>query len=113
MFRYILLYTAILLAALGQIFFKLGIRKTDLEGIKFYISLITNIPVILGFACYGVSFILWMYILKYFEVSYARPLMSIGYVFTLICAFFILGEPMTAKKIVGTLVVTVGVFLIK
>ena len=113
MIKYFFLYFAIFLAAIGQIFFKIGIDRNYRTGIDFYLSLLYNLPVILGFISYGLSFIIWMYILKFFDVSYARPLMSIGYVVTYVCAIIFLGEIITIRRIVGTIIITLGVFLIK
>lgn len=43
------LFLSILLGALGQVMFKMGIDKTQESNLKFYIELATNKWVILGF----------------------------------------------------------------
>lgn len=111
--KYIILLTSVTLGAIGQIFFKIGISKNQSNGFNFFISLITNLWVISGFAFYGFSFLLWMLVLKYFDVSYARSVTSIGYILTFTIAVIFLNEPATIKKIAGILVISFGVYLMK
>ncbi|MCL6622635.1 MAG: EamA family transporter, partial [Syntrophobacterales bacterium] len=46
------------------------------------------------------------------EVSYAYPLISLGYVFTAILAWQLFGEALTLTRFVGILITCLGVFLI-
>lgn len=109
----IYLLLSILLGALGQVMFKMGIDKTQENNLKFYLELATNQWVILGFFSYGLSFLLWMVVLKHYDLSYARPLNSIGYIITYILAIFVLGENFSLRNFVGVLLITSGVVLLK
>lgn len=93
--------------------FKYGIMHHDGEGVLYYAKLITNVPVMLGFCCYGLSFLIWMWILKYFDVSYARSLTSVGYIVTYLLALFLLNEPLLLRRFLGICIITLGVVLLK
>ncbi|MFP4362650.1 MAG: EamA family transporter [Spirochaetia bacterium] len=110
---YLLLFSSVALGAFGQFFFKYGINRIPQEGFEFYLSLLQSWGVIAGFFCYGVSFILWMTVLKYFDLSYARPFTSLGYVITFLLAVGLLGENFTLQRFIAVLLITSGVFLLK
>jgi drug/metabolite transporter (DMT)-like permease len=68
--------------------------------------------IILGVFCYGMGFLVWLIVLAKAEVSYAYPMISLGYVFTAILAYHLLGEHVTATRIAGILITCLGVFII-
>ncbi|OHD56659.1 MAG: hypothetical protein A2Y33_13130 [Spirochaetes bacterium GWF1_51_8] len=109
----ILLGVSILTGALGQILFKKGVDGISAEGINFYLEMFRNIWIILGGVAYGVSFILWMQVLKIYDVSFARPITAAGYIVTYILAIAFLGESFTWQRLLGTALVTAGVFLMR
>ncbi|MFZ5985804.1 MAG: DMT family transporter [Bacillota bacterium] len=109
----IYLVLSILLGACGQVMFKLGIDKTHKENLQFYLELMLNKWIILGFFSYGVSFLLWMRVLKFYDVSFARSFTSIGYIVTYILAIFLLGEELTIRRLMAIALITGGVFLLK
>ena len=47
-----------------------------------------------------------------FEISYAYPFVSLNYILVLLAGFFLFNESLTLTKIVGSLIVIVGVVLI-
>ncbi len=77
-----------------------------------FLKAATNPNVILGLICYGLGFLVWLIVLAKAEVSYAYPLISLGYVFTAILARVLLGEAVTFTRMAGILVTCLGVFLI-
>lgn len=76
------------------------------------LSLITNSYLILGIVCYVLGMIIWMIILSKFEVSLVYPMVSISYIFTALLAYFAFNEPLTLNKIVGILVICLGVYIV-
>jgi multidrug transporter EmrE-like cation transporter len=109
----LVLIFSIVCGALGQIFFKIGINKIQSGGFEFYLSAVKNLWVMAGFFSYGISFLLWIYILKFFDISYARPLTGAGYILTYAMAIIFIGESLTAKRLIATLIITVGVLLME
>ena len=65
-----------------------------------------------GLFCYGLGFLVWLIVLSKAEVSYAYPLISLGYVFTAVLAWFLFGEALTEIRMVGIVIICLGVFLI-
>ncbi len=121
MLNYLVLGLILLDVALnvvGQLSLKFGMSKMG----NFSVSLPSLISVfaraavnpfiILGVVCYGTGFLVWLVVLAKAEVSYAYPMISLGYVFTAILAWQLLGEHVTIFRIVGILVTCLGVFII-
>jgi len=65
-----------------------------------------------GFALYGISALMWMVILSRVNLSYAYPMVSLGYVIVVVSSRYLFHEPVTAQRLLGTLVICFGVFLI-
>ena len=66
-----------------------------------FLKAATNLPVLFGLLCYGLGFMVWLIVLSKAEVSYAYPLISLGYVFTAILAWFLLGEAVERNSSCG------------
>jgi drug/metabolite transporter (DMT)-like permease len=71
-----------------------------------------NPYILLGLLCYGLGFMVWLIVLAKAEVSYAYPLISLGYVFTAILGWSLLGEQVSFARMAGILNICLGVFLI-
>jgi drug/metabolite transporter (DMT)-like permease len=71
-----------------------------------------NPYVLFGLLCYGLGFMVWLIVLSKAEVSYAYPLISLGYVFTAILARALFGEAVSFTRMAGIVVTCLGVFLI-
>ena len=67
--KFLLLASSILTGAIGQVAFKWGINREAGSGMEFYLSLLKNPGIYIGFFSYGISFLLWMYVLKSFDLS--------------------------------------------
>jgi multidrug transporter EmrE-like cation transporter len=117
--RYIpLILTGVLLNAAAQIFLKLGMKAIG----EFSFSLTAMIPaavrvclspfIIAGMACYGISVVIWLLVLSRVDVTYAYPMLSVGYIATAFAGTILLGEIMTPFRWLGVLVICAGVVLI-
>jgi drug/metabolite transporter (DMT)-like permease len=106
------------LNVVGQLSLKYGMSKMG----NFSVSLPGLVPVfaraalnpfiLLGVLCYGTGFMVWLVVLAKADVSYAYPMISLGYVFTALLAWWLLGENVTAARIVGIFITCLGVFII-
>ncbi|MFH1682067.1 MAG: hypothetical protein ABIH26_15665 [Candidatus Eisenbacteria bacterium] len=65
-----------------------------------------------GFGLYGISAIMWMVILSRVNLSFAYPMVSLGYVIVVVSSRYLFNEPVTLMRLAGTFVVCFGVFLI-
>lgn len=116
--NYLLIIVSVLLNASAQLFIKrgmitIGSVTLSANGVSsLALKAITNMPIIMGMLAYAVSILLWMIVLSRVNVSIAYPFLSIGYIFTAILAFFLFNEPFTVQKILGILIICVGVILL-
>lgn len=75
-------------------------------------QMITNVTLWISAVCYVVSITLWLVVLSKVDVSYAYPFLSIGYVLSAIAGYFLFFESVTPVRILGILVICVGVIII-
>jgi multidrug transporter EmrE-like cation transporter len=71
-----------------------------------------NPVVVGGFALYAISAALWLIVLTRAELSWAYPLLSMGYVLVVLLSRVLFHEAVTTTRLLGTLVIVVGVWLI-
>lgn len=108
------LLLSIFLGALGQLFFKIATEsvKDRVQLADFYLALAMNYNLWLGFISYGLSFLIWLRILTKFDLSYARPMVGLGYVATVILAVLVLGEKVTLMRWIGIMLTVAGIVLL-
>lgn len=110
-----LILLSVLLGAAGQILVKFGAVNLNFNNgnyLKILLSILTNIPVISGIIVYGISFLIWIKVLSKVELSYAYPMVSLGYVLIVIFSYFILKENVTIIRVIGILVIIIGVVIV-
>ena len=104
---------SIFLGATGQFLFRLGMityGKVTVTGIwRQLVSIILTPAIFLGFMCFGVSSILWLVVISHWELSYAYPLVALGYVVASLYGVFLLHEDLTLPKILGSFLILAGI----
>jgi drug/metabolite transporter (DMT)-like permease len=107
---------SIFLGATGQFLFRLGMLhygNVTVTGIWRQLGAIILTPAIfLGFSCFGVSSILWLVVISRWELSYAYPLVALGYVLAILYGAFLLHETITLPKIMGSLLILAGISIL-
>lgn len=73
---------------------------------------VVSMPIVAGLACYVVSVAVWIVALTRVEVSVAYPMLSIGYLVNALAAYALFGEALTPGRVIGILVIIVGVYLV-
>lgn len=68
--------------------------------------------IFLGMVCYVASVGSWLVVLSRTDVSYAYPLVSLGYILTALAGYFFFHEALSFTRIAGILVILAGVYLI-
>ena len=109
---------SVLAGAVGQIMLKKGMSSmgpltlsvSELGSILWRIA--TNPFVIIGLAIYVSGTVFWLVALSRVELSYAYPFASLSYVVMLVASWLLFREDISAMRLLGTLVVGLGVFLI-
>lgn len=75
-------------------------------------KVIVNFPIIGGLTLYIVSVAVWLLVLSRVQVSFAYPMISIGYIVNAIAAYYLFGEPLTSMRLLGIFVIISGVYLV-
>jgi len=113
-----LAFICILLVIAGQMLMKLAVVRSGgmpvLEiGIAGLVRKFAAVPYILiGFALYGVSSILWLEVLTKLDFSVAFPMVSVTYIGTLFVGRLVFDEPVNIYRIFGVLLICSGVFFV-
>ncbi len=109
-----LLVLSIVLGALGQLFLKIASdgARDHTPLLNFYTALAMSYHLWLGFISYGLSFLIWMRVLAEYDLSYARPMMGLGYIVTVLLAMFFLGEKVTLLRWIGIVLTTAGIIVL-
>ena len=113
-----LILTGVFLNAFAQLALKQGAERIaninfSIENvIPITLQVITNPWIFGGLTLYGISVILWILALSRVEVSYAYPMLSIGYVLVTIAGWAFFNESISLTKIAGIAVIMLGVILI-
>jgi drug/metabolite transporter (DMT)-like permease len=76
------------------------------------LRIVTNKFVILGVLTYIIGTFLWLYVLSKMELSLSYPMLSVSYALIAIVSWLLLGESMTLSKIIGILIISIGVFVL-
>jgi drug/metabolite transporter (DMT)-like permease len=108
----------VVLNVAGQLSLKFGMSKMGNFSLSLpaltsvFFRAAANPYIILGLCCYGMGFLVWLIVLAKAEVSYAYPMISLGYVFTALLAWHLFGEHVTLTRIAGIFITCLGVFII-
>ena len=76
------------------------------------LAVATNPYILTGLLCYVVSVVVWLLVLSRVEVSFAYPLLSVGYIVTALAGYYLFQENMNLSRWAGIVVICAGVWLI-
>ena len=65
-----------------------------------------------GMLLYVTAMLIWLYVLKNVEVSYAYPFTALGFILVMAISYFFLAEQVTMLRIAGIALIIGGIFLI-
>src|SRR3989344_4217415 len=116
---YALLLTSVLFNVTANILLKTGVTRTG--GISAEAGKIINelakvafSPfVVIGLGLYGFSFLIWLRVLTFNDLSRAYPIFAtIVFMFTTIGSIRFLNEDVSLTRVVGIIVMLLGIFLV-
>ena len=61
---------------------------------------------------YGLKFTFWFFLNRKFQLSYIYPILSLNYFISLFLGKVLFQEDITINKIIGSVVIVIGVFII-
>ena len=109
---YVLLLIAIVIGVIGQLLLKHGMTRQPGFRLSEIAVLTHNLPVVGGFACYGLSTILYLSVLARLDLSLAYPTVSLGYVLVIIMSRVIFKEPVSPTRWLAAGLICLGVVLV-
>lgn len=115
---FLLIILGVMLNAAAQLLLKAGMSQighfefnlTNIIPIGLKVSV--NPPILAGLTAYVVSVIVWLLVLSRVQVSFAYPMLSIGYIVNAIAAYYLFGEPMSILRVTGIFIIIAGVYLV-
>lgn len=112
-----LILVSVFLGAVGQVLVKYGAVNLQLNFavkalIPSILGILKNGPVMLGTISYALSFLIWIKVLSKVELSYAYPMVSIGYILTMFFSYFLFKENISLIRIAGVGFIIIGVILV-
>jgi len=113
-----LILLGVMLNAAAQLFLKEGMRRighfdfvwANIVPIGLQVGM--NVFVLAGLTCYVVSVGVWLLVLSRVEVSFAYPLLSVGYIVNAVGGYYLFQESLSLPRISGIVVIMFGVYLI-
>lgn len=118
MMIFVLILCGVLLNAGAQLMLKAGMGQIGhfefsvANLLPIGVKVMANPPIITGLVMYVVSVWVWLLVLSRVQVSFAYPMLSIGYVVNAFAANYFFGEPLTSMRMLGIFIIISGVYLV-
>jgi multidrug transporter EmrE-like cation transporter len=115
---FLLILLGVFLNAAAQLLLKAGMNQighfefTLANVLPVSFKVMANPPIVLGIFFYLISVVVWLLVLSRAQVSYAYPMLSIGYIVSAVAAYYFFGESLTVMRVAGIIVIMVGVYMI-
>jgi len=113
-----LILLGVMLNAAAQLFLKEGMRRIGhfdfvwANVLPIAVQVAGNIFILGGLLCYIVSVAVWLLVLSRVEVSFAYPLLSVGYIVNAVAGYYLFQENLSVTRITGILIICVGVYFV-
>ena len=101
-----LLLGGVLLAALGQILFKLGAT-----GRSQFVDFV-NLPLLGGLLCYALGTTLWIVALSKAPLTVVYPFTALTFVVVYAAGVLVFGEPVSTRALAGVGLIIAGLFFV-
>ena len=114
---FFLLFFNVLLTVIGQILFKQGMNLVGrIDNVRNALPKLTqaflNPYILSGIAIYGFTTLVWLVILSRVKLSIAYPMLSSGYVLSILFSWLLFKESIPRVRVIGALVICIGVYLV-
>lgn len=115
----VLVLASIVLSAVAQVVLKFGMTTGQVRAAiagkdvhQTILAIATSPHILIGMTAFGLSALLWLFVLSRIPLSTAYPMMALGIVLTVLAGRFLLLEPISASKALGVGLIVVGVVLV-
>ena len=115
----ILILVSVCMSAAAQVMLKTGMSQGEIgaslaqQRWASSIALVATNPwVVGGLAMYFLSAAVWLLVLARVQLSFAYPFVGLGFILTMFLGWWLMGDSIGAQRLIGTLLIAVGVVLI-
>ena len=104
-----LVFCCTVIGAVAQIFIKTGVNQMQhLDAMR----ILTNVPLFVGYALYGINTLLLMLALRDGELSVLYPIIALSYVWVTILSIVIFKDILNVWKVAGIVLIIGGVTIL-
>jgi drug/metabolite transporter (DMT)-like permease len=113
-----LILVTVTMSACAQLALKLGMKGPGITaglaegGLTAALSVALNPWIILGLSIYGLSVVLWLWVLSKVELSVAYPFVGVSFLITMAFGAWLLHEEITVGRLIGTVLIAIGCVLV-
>jgi multidrug transporter EmrE-like cation transporter len=104
----LLVFACTILGTLAQLLMKTGMEHFKPEPM----ALLTNLPLVAGYALYGINTVMLVLALREGELSVLYPIIALTYVWVTLVSYIRLHEPPNIYKNIGVMAIIAGVIVI-
>ena len=110
----VLLLTYVILSSMGLVLFKLGTSSNVFALTIFGHNITLSWKMIVGVIFYGISFLLWLYIVSKNNLTYIFPIqVALVNLFVVVESVILLNEKISLIQGIGILIIIFGVIMVK
>ena len=108
------IFLSVLLGVVGQLAMKHGMAQGDMiTGMGWDLLFKLLDPwVFSGLAAYGLAMVIWLAVLAEADLSFAYPMLSLGYVFIALFSWLLFHEHVSPIRWLGIIIICFGVYLV-
>lgn len=110
---------SVAMSTLAQVLLRHGMSRPAVqaalgagETVPAVLAIVSSPGVVGGLALYGLGAMVWLLVLARIPVSVAYAFVALGFLLTMALGCLLLGEALTLRKLMGTLLVAAGVWLV-
>ncbi len=112
--NYFLILFQVCINTAAQLFLKSGAKAIDFSQslVGIFLAMICNMNIWIGGSIFVISFLLWIYLLNQFDLSFLYPFGSLSFILAALGGWFFFGEDLNLYRITGILLVFIGVIFV-
>ncbi|MCK4304437.1 MAG: EamA family transporter [Candidatus Eisenbacteria sp.] len=112
----ILVFIAVCFSVTGEFLLKAGMNRVGVFSLisigAAFPRMITTWQLWAGFGLIGIGAFFWLSAISRADLSWAYPLLAVGYILTLLFAPLVLREHIPLIRWMGTILIVIGIYLI-
>jgi drug/metabolite transporter (DMT)-like permease len=105
-------FVVVLMVVAGQIMFKLVANRSVALSQAGFVAHWLSWQFFAALSIYGVATILWIWVLRFVPLNVAYPIYALAFVILPLATYFLYGEPLGWRHLIGGVLIVTGVVVI-